>query len=298
MTYFIVGEQSLIQKEIEDLLVKYNSQSIIKYDLEQISICNVIDDINTINLFSDLKVIICSNLNKIDHEEVLINYLNHQNNNILIITETEKIEEKKKIIKEIRKFSKVIDVSNINLNDYIKYSFEDYKISNMTINLLKDYCNSDFNRLKEEINKLKMYKLEEKEISDADVKKLVKKSLDKNIFDLTDAINKGNKNKIFDIYYELLNNNEDEIKVLSILANNFRLLYKIKELIKDYNDEECISKLKIHPYRFKLLKENSYKYSIEKLLYYLQELGNVDLKIKSGEIDKKTAMELFLLKID
>ena len=58
MVYLINGEKSLIDKEVNDLIKKYNTTSIIKYDLVFNKISDVINDINTVNLFSDKKVII------------------------------------------------------------------------------------------------------------------------------------------------------------------------------------------------------------------------------------------------
>ena len=38
-------------------------------------------------------------------------------------------------------------------------------------------------------------------------------------------------------------------------------------------------------------------YTSDTLLKYLEELADLDIKIKSGEIDKNLALELFLLRI-
>ena len=297
MIYLIIGEQSLIDKEIKNIIKKENSNSIIKYDLIENSICDVCDDINTINLFNDKKIIICSNLNRIDKLEELINYIDNQNDNILILTSEEKIDNK--IMKSLKdKKINIIDVSNIDLTDYIKKEFNDYKISFKEINMIKDYTSNDYNRINNEIKKLKMYKLDEKIITEEDIRKIVKKDLDKNIFDLINYIYKKDKNKIFEVYYELIKNNEDELKIIGFLSNNYTLIYKIKELIKIYNDEECMLRLnKMHPYRFKLLKEQALTLSTNYLLEKIKELGDLDINIKSGYIDKKLGMELFFSRI-
>jgi len=62
MVYLINGEKSLIDKEVSDLIKKYNTTSIIKYDLIDTKISDVINDIDTVNLFLDKKLIICSSL--------------------------------------------------------------------------------------------------------------------------------------------------------------------------------------------------------------------------------------------
>ena len=81
-----------IKKEVNDLIKKYNTTSIIKYDLVFNKISDVINDINTVNLFSDKKVIICSSINNIDNIDILVKYLDNQNDNILILTNEDKID--------------------------------------------------------------------------------------------------------------------------------------------------------------------------------------------------------------
>lgn len=297
MVYLINGEKSLIDKEVSDLIKKYNTTSIIKYDLVFNKISDVINDINTVNLFSDKKVIICSSINNIDNIDILVKYLDNQNDNILILTNEDKID--LKILNKIKnKKIEKIDVSNIDLTSFIKEEFKDYKISFKEINMLKDYTSNDYNRIKEEIIKLKMYKLDTKEINEDDIKKLVTKNLDKNIFDLVNYIYKKNKQKVFEVYYELIENNEDELKIIGFLSNNYTLIYKIQELIKEYSDEECMIKLnKMHPYRFKLLKEQALSLDKKYLLTKIKELGELDIKIKSGVINPKLGMELFFCEL-
>ena len=55
--------------------------------------------------------------------------------------------------------------------------------------------------------------------------------------------------------------------------------------------------LKIHPYRVKLALEESYNYSNDELLDYLQKLGNIDIGIKTGQQTSDFAFEMFLLDI-
>lgn len=298
MTYLITGDMSLIQKEVDDIINKNKTSSVIKYDLEDNDIGIAIDELNTIDLFNNRKIVVVNSLEKIDKGEELTSYLEKSNDdNILILTSTQKLDERKKVIKVIKQKSKVIDTSNVSLDSFIKDRFDDYTIDNNAIKILKEYTLNNYFKVQQEIDKLKMLKLDTKIITVQDVKDVVKKSFDKNIFDFLKAINEKDKEKMLEIYYELIDNREDEMKIIGTLANNFRLLYQIKILKDMKSEQECISFLKIHPYRFKLLREETYKYSCQKLLFYLQELSELDIKIKSGVIDKKMGMELFLTKI-
>lgn len=299
MTYLILGKENLINKEIKDLIEKnkIDNLSIAKYDLKEQKIEDAMDDINTTNLFNNKKVIIIKNIKNIVNEKILIEYLNNQNDNLLLITSTEKLDERKKITKEIKEKSKVIDLNNYDLTAFAKESLKDYKISGLDINTLLDYCGYDYDTLKNEIEKLKMYKLNEKEITKEDIKKSVRKNFDSNIFDLINNLNKKDKAKVFEIFYGLLDQKEDEIKIFVILANNYRLLYQIKKLKEEKTDKEIISIYNMNPYRLKKLKEQSNFYTDKELLKIMKDLSELDIAIKSGKIDKKTGLELFLASV-
>ena len=143
-----------------------------------------------------------------------------------------------------------------------------------------------------------MLKFDEKKITKEDIKEVTLKDFDTNIFDFLKAINNKNKKEALDIYYKLSQNKEDEIKIIGTLANNYRLLYKIKVLSNTTLDNDIMTKCNIkNPYRLKILTQESYNYSEKYLLNMLKKLSELDIKIKSGQTDKKLGMELFLTNI-
>lgn len=95
----------------------------------------------------------------------------------------------------------------------------------------------------------------------------------------------------------MLKINEEPLKIIIILANQFRIMYQSKELLKKgYTEKDIASILKIHPYRVKLAIQNGRSYSSKTLLKYLNDLADIDIGIKTGKLNKDLALELFILK--
>ena len=65
------------------------------------------------------------------------------------------------------------------------------------------------------------------------------------------------------------------------------------EYSKGYTEEDIATKLHSKRYPVHLAIQKGYKYSSDALLNNLEELADLDIKIKSGEIDKNLALELF-----
>ena len=180
--------------------------------------------------------------------------------------------------------------------EIVKECLKDYEISTNLISLLIDRVGDNPLILKNEIEKIKLYK-DNKTITKEDIINVTTKKVDTDIFKLIDYIVSDNKSKALEIYYEMLKMNEEPIKIIIMLSNQFRIMYQAKELIKKGLSEKDIADiLKIHPYRVKLAIQNGRKYSKETLLNYLSELADIDIDIKTGKINSNLALELFILK--
>jgi DNA polymerase-3 subunit delta len=117
-----------------------------------------------------------------------------------------------------------------------------------------------------------------------------------NIFALTDAVIKKDISTSLSLYQELLKRGEEPIKIIVMLANQFRLIFQVKRLsAKGMNEDKIASQLSVHPYRVKLAKE--VRLSEKELLNYISLLADLDEKIKMGDINKDTGLELFFLKL-
>lgn len=304
MVYLLYGTNDFaIQKEIEKITKDFDKMNISKYDLAEDEIKDVINDAETFSMFADKKVVIAENATIFTSSgsgdlEILENYLAHINpNTILIFTiNEEKIDERKKITKKIKKDYKLISFNqNETPNSLVRNLLNDYNITSSNINLLIDRVGTNPLILENEVNKIKLYK-DDKTVTKEDILNLTTKRPEIDIFKLIDDIVMKNKDEALEIYNEMLKVNEEPLKIVILLASQFRLMYQAKELAKKGYSEKNISEvLKVHPYRVKLALQKGKKYKAETLLNYLSVLADIDIAIKTGKTDKNLALELFLL---
>lgn len=295
---------------LEDVISKIKNKnnltndSVIRFDLQENTVDQVIEELNTYSFLVDKKIVVVSStetiLNdkkSIKDEEKLIKYIDNINplNSLILIAN--KIDERKKLVKSIKTKFIVVN-NNISIIDKIKASLEDYNIDNKTINYLIKYLNNDNERIINELEKLKMYKLDTKIITIDDINTISIKEFDENIFSLINAINDKNIKKAFEIYNDLIERGEEMLKIVISVTDHFRLIYTVKVLVNDKKSSDTItSMLGIHPYRVKLAIENSYKFSFEELKKYLKQLGNIDINIKTGVSANNYGFDLFLLNL-
>lgn len=294
MTYTLVGQKDYVLEEVSR--IEKGQDNVIGYNLEEDSLKDAIIDINTYSLFGD-KIIKIFNIDRLEDPKPLLGYLDNPNDNILVLISYKELDNRKKITKVLKEKTEYKELWNYDLSAYIKDNLDGYKMDFLAINLLISHCDSNIKRIKNELEKLKLYKYNDKEITREDVNNLVKKGYDSTIFNLIDEINKRNKERVMGIYKELLLENETEEKILYTIANHYRLLYKIKVKSMSLSDHELIKLYGLHPYRLTKLKEQCNLISGDEILSMLKELSNIDIGVKSGKIDISTGMFLFFEKL-
>ncbi len=306
--YVIVSnDQVTIDAQIKKLCPNSNGLERIFYDLLETPIERVIEDLDTYNFFTKKKVVIATNATFLSNEkkkgeiEHQLNsfekYLKNPNPENILVLITDSLDKRKKIVTALLEKATVLD-KELSLNVVLKDQLLDFKMEQQTLDYLITYCGNQKERVLKEIEKLKIYKWEEKEITIFDVQEIVFKNLENNIYSLVDSILNANKRDSFSKYQDLLLQGEQASSILSKLANKIRLIYQVKILLNEgFRDLEIAKQLNMHPYPIKLAREASYQYSEKLLMEYLLKLAQVDLEMKSGNPVANLSLEVFIASI-
>lgn len=308
--YLIYGtNKNIIERKIKEIANKYeiDNNNIIRYNFKDNQTRDIIEEASMNSMFIQNKLIIVETNLKEDNlnTEELEKYIEHYNKNsyIVFVSYTDKIDTRKKIYKLFLKHGK-IEETTLNQNDlysFIKRLLEEnkYEMNNYDINYLITKTGNNIDNIENELNKLFLYKMNNKTIDKVDIDDIVIENIDNEIFTITDAVVKNDIKKSLDLYNEFMNKSYEVTQIIGLLANQFRFLYQVKHLTNNSKNQEEISKyLEVHPYRVKLAMQNIYNYTEKDLLHYLDRLATLDKKIKKGELDKNTGLELFLLNKD
>ena len=309
--YLLYGlEKYLIDERIKGIIKDNNLDSIDinRYNLENSSLQEIIDDASTISLFQKNKMIIIdnayifsSNNKKLPEQNIdlLIKYIENSNPNTLLVFTIlkDKIDTRKKVVSLLKKYGTIEQYNDINnINKIITNLFEPYKINNKCINLLINRVGNNLSLISNEIDKIKIYMDDDYNITEDVIINLTHKNIDMDIFKFIDNILLSRKKESLECLEEMIKYGEEPIAIIIMLANQIRIMYQSKVLIKKgYSEYEISNMLEIHEYRVKKALEKSRNFSEKKILTKLEELADLDYNIKSGKIDKNIGLELFIL---
>ena len=309
--YLIYGDDNgLVENQVTEIInkLKIDKDNIVTYSLNNTSMEDIILEASMFSMFGTNKVIVVNDANcfkdKVDNIEVLEEYFDKYNHdNYLIFTLNGKPDTRKKVYKLIDKMGSVIAVKNDRdyLYNYVnKYIIDNnYQMSSNNIIYFLSKVGSDINNIKNELDKLMIYKDNDHNILKEDIDEMVIVNIDDEIFALTDAVINGDISNSMRLYNFFINHNYEQVQIIALLGSQFHFLFQVKRLYNQGKYKDDIAKiLEVHPYRVKLALGKIYSYSEELLLSYISKLADMDKNIKLGKIDKGLALELFLINKD
>ena len=306
MIYIIKSDSYRLLKEKLDCLTKdIDKDSIVKYDLTIDNLNDILDNTNNSSLFDTKKASIIYNTNlfgvKYDYKDELEKLNNYIDDDNLFIFIVDSISNKKSIVKKIKEKGNIYEL-NAPIKDELNNKIKDYlnsnnfRIENNALFNLINRCNNNYDFILNELDKVMIVK-KDNLINNNDILEYTTKVNNVDLFDIVDKIIK----KKIDLVLKDIDLIKDSIEpaiIFSAIANQYRLIYSTKNLIKEGLSEKDISdKLNIHPYRIKLAHENAYNYSDLELEEKILLIGDIDKKIKLGEIDKNNALKLFIINV-
>ncbi|MEG1369526.1 MAG: DNA polymerase III subunit delta [Carnobacterium sp.] len=283
------------------------------YDMEEVPVGVALDDAESVPFFGDKRLVIMDRPNfftaekskqKIDHDLVwLENYLKNPPDFTILafFAPYEKLDERKKITKLLKKTATVIEVSTLSekeVRHFLKDTIanEGYTMTPEAFELFIQLTDAKLSTAMSELPKLLLFSSETKQITKSAVNDLVAKSLEQNIFALVEYVLKRQTANALSLYQDLLLQKEDPIKINAILMTQFRLLLQVKFLEKKgYQQGDSAGMLKVHPYRVKLAIQQARKFSEKVLVSAFEGLVDAEYRLKTGQGDKEMQFELFVL---
>lgn len=306
------SDGAILNKEINDLEKKLDisDTDIIYYNIDDID--GIINEASTIGMFSLNKFIIINmdsyfkDKKDIPNINLLENYFDSYNSNsyLVFVCNSDSIDSRKKIVNLIKKYGivKKLEVNDNYLNDYVNNYLKDngYKINNGDVVYFINRVGNNINNVTNELDKLVLYKINDKIINRNDIDLLTVENIDDSIYDLVNCILKNDNEKAIKLYNNFIDNGMDVNQIVAIIAAQIRLLYQVKRLYNSGKSNDEIAKILEFKsvYRVKYLLSDSYYYSESDLVKYLSKLADIDNAIKTSNGDGNMLMQLFIVKKD
>lgn len=315
-----VGQFEWLKKDILQKIAYDPSDLNYSYfDMKETSYAVVELDLVSLPFFADEKIVILDHLldlttakKRVLTDEDLKQFESYlempSESTKLVIFAEGKLDSKRRLVKLLKREAQIVEAATPKDQDLKRYFAS--QAQELGLKFVEDALDQlllksgyDFGELQKNLALLQAYK-EDGQITLEDVEEAVPKTLQDNIFDLTQMILKLQIDQASNLVKDLRLQGEDEIKLIAIMLGQFRLFTQVKILSEEGQTESQIvtslsdlSGRKINPYQVKFALRDSRRLSLPFLKKAMITLIETDYAIKSGKYDKDYLFDLALLKV-
>lgn len=315
-----VGQFEWLKKDILQKIAYDPSDLNYSYfDMKETSYAVVELDLVSLPFFADEKIVILDHLLDLTTAKKRVltdedlkqfeSYLEMPSESTKLVMFAEgKLDSKRRLVKLLKREAQIVEAATPKEQDLKRYFASQaqelgLKFVGNALDQLLLKSGYDFGELQKNLALLQAYK-EDGQITLEDVEEAVPKTLQDNIFDLTQMILKRQIDQASNLVKDLRLQGEDEIKLIAIMLGQFRLFTQVKILSEEGQPESQIvtslsdlSGRKINPYQVKFALRDSRRLSLPFLKQAMITLIETDYAIKSGKYDKDYLFDLALLKV-
>lgn len=303
--YLLVGNDNFLLTSAYNLIVKYGKiemldLNLIKFSEGIIDCDEVVRALNTMPVFSEKKVVYLdlrmTKKSEFKNSKLLNTYLENYNNLavlIICIGENDEIEfDKNKFI--------CVDCNRLDLNIVslkIKATFKNKNviIDDNAIKLLYDYCVGDLTKILIECDKLASY-VSNGQITVNDIQEVVNRSLEYQIYELTESLAKKDSNKVYSLLNDLKGKKDEYKNLPALIFSHFRRLFHIA-INKDFSNMELGKYLGIKEYAVKMSQKQVGLFSKASLKKINELCAKLDYDLKQSNISIDNMVNLLVITI-
>ncbi|MDH6364026.1 DNA polymerase-3 subunit delta [Enterococcus sp. PF1-24] len=317
--YLVLGTETYLQLQVRQAFLERlqisdeEDLNFTLFDLTETSMATLLDEAESLPFFGDYRLIFAENPffltgNKTAGDVDLTDFLKYIENPLettilVFFAPYDKLDERKKATKLLKKQSQLIEVhapETKELHRYVQQLFDNQQltISRENFDYFMNLTDHNLTKIVSEFEKIVLYLGSNQTVSQEVLNELIPKTLEHNIFDMTNYVLAGKTEAALRLFDDLVLQGEETIKISAILISLFRLLLQTKILVNiGYQQANIASTLGVHPYRAKVAMQQARGMTAEKIAQIYDQLVENDYLTKSGQGDKNLMFQLFVMKL-
>lgn len=298
--YYLTGDAFLCGVAKKELLNTFSidEYSISYYNDENFDMLGIVNSANQFSFFDTKRAVVIDGLtiqiSKQD-QDLLLGYLNNPNINATIII----LDSFGLTTFDFIKSKKIVDCvpTESYLVNHIQQKFNEFG-KTVDVFLAKNVagkCLNNILKINLEIKKICDF-VGGNDVTQEVVDKLVSQETEVRVFDLTIALCNKDIKKAHRLMYNMLEDGEQPIKILGLIANHFRRVFFVK-ISPNKTSAELAKELGVKEYAITKAKQDATKFTAKQLKNIEQLVLDTDYNIKSGQMSQVNALYYLIFAI-
>jgi DNA polymerase-3 subunit delta len=299
--YILKGEDEYLLSHAYELIKEACNIELPELNLlafkEDIDFDSVVKALETLPIFVERKLIYVKLTSKdFKNESRLEEYLKNINTTSVLVVSVGNTG----YLKNLEKYFEIVDCNRLSKDIILPFVVNELKKYSKSINkdaceLLCDYTNCDLSKITNELTKCVSYIGDRTIIEINDIMLLVGKSVEFQIFELTEALAKKNAVKVYEIL-SVIKTKKDEFRgLLALIYKHFRRLFMVS--VSSETKSELAKSLGVHEYAITKSQEQARLFTKKQLKEINDVCHQLDYDIKQSNMTPENAIDYIVLKI-
>ncbi len=304
--YLLVGSDEYLLQSAYNLIKKYSNIEIPDLNITifnegTIDCESVVRSLETMPVFSDKKLVYLdirmSKKSELKNITLLNDYLSHSSEQAVLIVN---LGDNEDIDIQTNDFTVVdcnrLDFKIVAAKIRATIGSENKNIADDAVQVLFDYTLGDLSKIIIECDKLVAYVGDRETITSDDVRTIVAKSLEYQIFELTENLAKKNSGRVFEILQDMQAKKDEYKSLPALIYAHFRRLFMIS-LNSSLSNMEIAKNLGVKEYAVKMSMSQAEMFSKSALRKINELCVDIDFDIKQSNISVENAINLIVMTI-
>ena len=306
--YLLYGQEGYLKKQYRDKLKTAavsagDTMNFSAFEGKGIRPGELIDLAETLPFFADRRVILVEESGFFKNScEELAAYLPGAAPSVCFIFVEEEIDKRSKMYKAVTKAGRAVEFASQSGELLTRWVLSRLKKEgrNITASVMQMFLartGTDMGTIDRELEKLVCYTMGRQVIGAADVEAVVTEQTENRIFEMISAAAGHNQRKELELYYDLLMLKEPPMRILYLILRQFQTLLYLKDMSgKGFDRKAMAQQTGIPAFAVERNVAQAKGFTAARLKEALREGAGLEEAVKTGRLDDRMAVELFLVK--
>ncbi len=315
--YLFYGEEGYLKKQYRDKLKAAlmsaeggsfmggmdGNMNFTAFEGKDVNPGEVIDLAETLPFFAERRVILIENSGFFKSScEELAEYLTQPAPTTFFLFVEEEVDKRGRMYKAVKKEGRIVEFATQTeelLTRWIlsRLKKEGKNITAPVMQLFLSKTGTDMGNIDRELEKLICYTLEKNVIEAGDVHAIATEQTTNKIFEMVHAIAEHQQKKALALYEDLLALKEPPMRIMYLISRQFQILLHIRDMAsKGIGQQMMAQKAGIPPFAVRRNLAQAKDFTTEQLKNALREGVELEEAVKTGQMNDRMAVELFLVK--
>lgn len=306
--YLFFGEETYLKQQYKQkLLSALNPEGDImnfsRYEGKGIQVREVIDLCETMPFFAEYRVILVENSGFFKNKcEELADYMKELPDYVRLLFVESEVDKRSRMYKAVKNCGRIVEFARQDEKSLMRWAAgilgrEGRKITQRDMELLLTKTGTDMGNLRMELEKLITYTMGRDVVTAKDIEDVCTTQTANKIFDMVRFVTERNQKRALELYYDLLTLREPPMRILFLLAKQFRQLLLTKKLTAEgISGQELSSRLGVPSFVVRNLSSCARAYTVEELEGAVKDFVDAEEAVKTGQLGDVLSVELLIVK--